>query len=407
MSEMSRLSLADLVPAARNLLPELVEVRRRLHRRPEVGLALPATQAVIAAELRDLGLEPRLGTALGSVVAVIEGALPGPTVLLRADMDGLPVPEDTGLPFASETAGQMHACGHDTHMTMLLGGVRLLLARRASLRGRVVLMFQPGEEGFHGARFMLDEGLLGAADPAPSGAFALHITTKDPIGVISGRPGAMMAAADTIRIRVVGRGGHASAPYLALDPVPVAAELILALQTMVTRTVDTFDPAVVTIAHLEAGFRDNIIPETVFLEGTLRTVSEAMRTAVKDRIRQVAAGVCAAHGATAEVEIEEGYPVTVNDRAFVPWALGVARDLLGGDAVLEMDAPLMGAEDFSYVLQRVPGAMFFIGARPVDVDPATAPMNHSNRVVFDEAAMASGAALYAAIALSHADRAEA
>ena len=257
-------------------------------------------------------------------------------------------------------------------------------------------MFQPGEEGFHGARFMLEEGLLDAASPGAAGAFALHISTKDPIGVITGKGGPMMASADTLRITINGRGGHASSPETALDPVPVAAEVILALQAMVTRTVSVFDPAVVTIAHVEAGFRDNIIPERVLLEGTMRTVSEATREAVKERIRRVVEGVCAAHGATADVDIIEGYPVTVNDPAFAPWALGIARAVLGDEPVVETTAPIMGAEDFSYVLQQVPGAMFFLGARPADQDPATAPANHSNRVVFDESAMASGAALYAA-----------
>ena len=379
-------------------------MRRQFHRRPELGLILPRTQAAVAANLLALGLKPRLGTALSSVIVVIEGGLPGPTVLLRADMDGLPVTEDTGLPFASEIDGTMHACGHDTHITMLLGAVRLLLERRASLRGRVVCMFQPGEETSHGARQMLQEGLLEVADPAPTGAFALHITTKDPLGVVTTRPGPMMASDDAIRITVRGRGGHASAPHMALNPVPVAAELILALQSVVTRTADVFDPAVLTIAHLQAGSRDNIIPEFVFLEGTLRTVSERTRSAVKEQIRRVSAGVCAAHGATAEMEIMEGYPVTVNEPSFTVWALGVARGLLGDGAVVQTPAPSMAAEDFSYVLQLVPGAMFYIGARPSDQDPATAPMNHSNKVVFDEEAMVAGAALYAAIALAHADR---
>jgi len=394
---------ADLVHSANELLPDLVALRRRLHGHPEVGLQLPWTQAAVADELRALGLEPRFGRTVTSVSAVIEGGLPGPTVLLRADMDALPLSEDTGLPFASEIGGAMHACGHDTHMTMLLGAVRLLVARRRSLRGKVLLMFQPGEEGYFGARFMLEEGLLGSVDPAPSGAFALHSFTNGPAGVIFGRQGPMFAAADTIRITVRGRGGHASMPAAALDPVAVAAEVILALQAMVTRTVDVFDPAVITIAHVEAGYRDNIIPETAFIEGTLRTLSETNRAAVKARIHRVAEGVCAAHGATAEVDIEDGYPVTVNDADFAAWAMGIARSTLGDAAMVETRWPVMGAEDFSYVLQQVPGAMFYIGARPPDQDPATAPMNHSNRVVYEESALAPGAALYAAIALAHAD----
>jgi amidohydrolase len=398
-------SHSELLVSARAMLPELVAYRRRLHRHPEVGLELPWTQAAVADELRKLGLEPRPGSKVSSVTAVIEGSLPGPTVLLRADMDGLPLTEDTGLDFASEIPERMHACGHDTHVTMLMGGVRLLLERRAELRGRVLLMFQPGEEGYFGAREMLDEGLLATADPEPSGAFALHISTHEASGVIWGKPGPMMAAADTLNIVIRGRGGHASMPHRALDPVPVAAEVILALQSMVTRNVDIFDPAVVTIAHIEAGFRDNIIPETVHLEGTLRTLSETNRAEMHARIRRVVAGVCAAHGATAEVVIDGGYPVTVNDADFAPWALGIARSLLGDPAVTLAKDPLMGAEDFSYVLQRVPGALFFLGARPATVDPDTAPMNHSNRVIYDEEAMASGAAMYAAVALAHADRA--
>ena len=215
---------------------------------------------------------------------------------------------------------------------------------------------------------------------------------------------AMLASADALTFRVHGKGGHASAPHEAVDPIPVAAELILALQAMVTRTVDVFDPAVVTIAHIEAGFANNIIPETVFLEGTLRTVSEERRAAVKESIARVAAGVGATHGARIELTIEPGYPVTVNDPAFASWALGIARGLLGEASVEEVPAPIMGAEDFSYVLQQVPGAMFFIGARHASVPPEEAQANHSNKVVFDEAAMAAGAALYAAIALTHADR---
>lgn len=395
---------AELLARARALEPELVRIRRRFHRIPEVGLALPATQAALLEEVERLGLASRTGSSVGSVVATIEGALPGPTVLLRADMDALPVGEETGLAFASERPGTMHACGHDTHMTMLLGGARLLLESRAALRGRVLLMFQPGEEGFHGARFMLEEGLLEQVDPAPTGAFALHITTHDATGVVTGRGGPMLASSDALRFVVRGRGGHASAPHEAIDPIPVAAELILALQAMVTRSVDVFDPAVLTIARIEAGVANNIIPEAVVMEGTLRTISEVQRAAMRERIARVASGIGAAHGTPIEVGIEPGYPVTVNDGPFASWALDVARGLLGGDAVEAVPAPVMGAEDFSYVLQRVPGALFFIGGRPADVPPETAHANHSDKVVFDEAALASGAALYAAIALAHADR---
>ncbi|MDQ3491989.1 MAG: M20 family metallopeptidase, partial [Chloroflexota bacterium] len=231
----------------------MVALRRALHRQPEIGLELPKTQQAVASRLGELGLEPSLGRSLGSVTALIEGGLPGPTILLRADMDALPLQEDTDLDFASEVPGAMHACGHDTHVAMLLGAAQLLMERRAALAGRVLLMFQPGEEGFHGARFMIDEGLLDTGPESPvTGAFAIHIGNRYPNGTINLRPGPLMASGDTIRLTVRGRGGHASAPHLAVDPITVAAHIAVALQTMVTRTVDAFDPAVITIANISA-----------------------------------------------------------------------------------------------------------------------------------------------------------
>jgi hippurate hydrolase len=395
-------SLSALLADARAALPATVDLRRRLHRTPEVGLDLPATQAIVVEELRALGLEPRLGSATTSVTAVIEGARPGPTILLRADMDGLPLTEETGLAFASRAPGTMHACGHDIHIAMLLGAARLLVAPRDAIAGRVLLMFQPGEEGFHGARVMLEEGLLDLpAGQEVTGAFALHISTRYASGTIDYRPGPMLVAADFIRLTIRGRGGHASAPHETIDPIPVAAEIVLALQAMVTRRVDVFDPAVITIAHIDAGTTTNIIPETAFVEGTIRTASEATRALVHAGVRRVVDGICAAHDAIAELEIIPGYPVTINDPAFTAFAAGVAAETLGSGAVVELASPIMGAEDFSYVLQRVPGAMFFVGARPPEEDPATAPQNHSNRVVFHEPAMAVGAAVYAAVALRH------
>ena len=390
-----------LLTDARSILPDIVAIRRTLHRKPEVGLQLPYTQSVVVAELDRLGLAPRRGRSVGSVTAVIEGARPGPTILLRGDMDGLPLHEDTGLEFASETGDTMHACGHDTHVAMLMGAARLLLDRRDRLTGNVLLMFQPGEEGWHGARYMLDEGLLESAPTPVEAAFAIHIGTRYPAGTVHMRAGATYAAADTIRLTVRGRGGHASTPHLSLDPVPVLAEIILALQTMITRTVDVFDPAVLTVGHVTAGTRDNIIPETAALEGTIRTVSEATRATVHEGVRRVVAGICAAHGATSELEIVPGYGVTINAPSFVDLVGDEARALVGPDCVGQLAAPLMGAEDFSYVLQRVPGAIVMLGARPADVDEATAPQNHSNRVVFDEPSMALGAALHAAVALRY------
>jgi amidohydrolase len=395
---MTSRGLTELRAAAQAILPEVIETRRRIHRRPEIGLQLPETQSVVAEALRKLRLEPRLGSATTSVTALIEGAKPGRTTLLRADMDGLPLREDTGLDFASEIDGAMHACGHDTHVAMLLGAARLLVERRDQLRGTVLLMFQPGEEGYHGARVMLDEGLLEGVDVAR--AVALHISTRYPAGTVALRPGPLLASADRIVATVRGRGGHASAPHLALDPITVAAELILALQTAVTRRVDVFDPAVITITRVTGGTTNNIIPESVELEGTIRTVSPDTRAAIARLVHQVADGIAAAHGATIELEIVPGYPVTVNDPEVVAWFRGLAAQLAGDEAIDDLSAPVMGAEDFSYVLERVPGMMAFLGARPASEDPATAPQNHSNLVVFEEEPMALGVALYAAAALA-------
>jgi hippurate hydrolase len=390
---------SELLAAATATLADIVAVRRRLHARPEIGLQLPESQAVVAEELRGLGLEPNLGKSVSSVTAVIAGGRPGPTVLLRADMDALPLQEDTELAFASEVPGVMHACGHDTHVAMLLGATRLLVERRDRLAGNVLLMFQPGEEGFHGARFMLEEGLLERAPSEVVRAFGLHIATRYETGTIVLRPGALLAAGDTIRITVRGRGGHASAPHLAADPITVAAEIITALQVAVSREIHAFDPVVITIANVLAGTTTNIIPETAYIGGTMRTVSDEAREAGRVLVRRVAPAIAAAHGLTADVELESGYPVTYNDPAMTEFLRDTAGELAGEDVLRAMDHPIMGAEDFSYVLQRVSGAFAFVGARPAHEDPLTAPQNHSNRVIFDEEPMALGAALYAALAV--------
>src|SRR5687768_5042897 len=321
---------------------------------------------------------------------MIDGARPGPTILLRADMDALPVHENTGLDFSSEVNGAMHACGHDTHVAMLLGAARLLVERREDFAGRVLLMFQPGEEGLGGARTMLEEGLLdvrpeerGGFGPV-TGAFAIHTMNRYVGGTIRLRPGALLASSDTIRITVRGRGGHASAPHLATDPIVIAAETVTALQTAVTRRLNVFDPGVITIAQIVAGTTSNIIPETAFLHGTMRAVSAATRERLEAIVRQVAEGVAAAHGAAAEVAIEPGYPVTVNDADFAAFVEGIAAELVGAEQSTTMPAPVMGAEDWSYVLERVPGAMAFLGGLGPGEVPGVAPDNHSDRVVFDE-----------------------
>ena len=391
--------LAGLRAQARTVQPRTVALRRALHRRPELGLDLPATRDAVLAALADLPLQVHLGRAVTSVVAVLEGCPAGPD-RAAARRHGRPPPArgHRRCEFASEIPGAMHACGHDTHVAMLASAARVLADHRDDIAGRVLLMFQPGEEGFHGARYMIDEGLLDEHG-RPDAAYALHISSTVPTGELQTRAGPVMAAADVLRVTVTGRGGHASAPHDALDPVPAAAAMVGALQVALTRRIDAHHPAVLTIAHITAGTTNNVIPETAFLEGTLRTLSGPVRARLLEEIDRVCLHTALAHGCTAVVEIEPGYPVTVNDVDAAAAVRGLAVDMLGRKRVVDMVAPIMGAEDFSYVLAEVPGALAFLGGCPPGVDPATAPPNHSNRVVFDEAAMVDGVALYAGLAL--------
>jgi amidohydrolase len=389
----------DLLDAALEVMPQVIDIRRRIHRHPEQGLLLRETQETILGELGRLGLQTRKGRNLSSVTATIGADRPGRTIVLRADMDALPLHEDTGLDFTSEVEGSMHACGHDTHVAMLLGAARLLVDRVDELPGPVLLMFQPGEEGYAGARVMLEEGLLDRLDPATTRGFAIHIDAEYPTGTIRLRPGPLLASADNLFVTVNGRCGHASQPHLALDPIPIAAEIVLALQTAVTRRVDVFDPAVLTIAHLTAGTTHNIIPPLARLEGTYRTLSDERRAAMAPLIRQVVEGVCAAHGVTADIEFRPVYPTTINDPLVFELVREIAIGLLGEDDVPVMKDPIMGAEDWSFVLQRIPGVMAFLGARPRDTSLEGFAMNHSNIVVFDEEALPVGLALYAKVAL--------
>ncbi|WP_223691551.1 M20 metallopeptidase family protein [Leifsonia poae] len=381
------------------LLADLVRVRRALHAEPEVGLDLPRTQAAILKELDGLGLEIILGRASSSVVAVLHGAHPGPAVLLRADMDALPLTEATRLPYAS-TNGAMHACGHDLHVAGLLGAARLLAARRETIAGSVVFMFQPGEESGGGALSMLAEGVLEAAGVPVSAAYGIHVMPGAP-GVFSTRPGALMAGANVLRIEVIGRGGHGSKPHDALDPVPVLAEIVLALQAFVTRRFDVFDPVVLTVTKLAASEVLNVIPESARLAATVRTLSDRSVEVLQSELPVLAGRIAAAHGCAARVDFEAVYPVTVNDAASADRSLAVLRRQFGVERVEPAASPMMASEDFSFVLREVPGAFVFLGATPAQIAPADAEMNHSPRAVFDDGILADHAAALAALALDH------
>lgn len=392
----------SLIEDARALSGELTALRRAIHAEPELGLHTPMTRDKVRAALADLPLTWREGPSTTGLVATLKGgAGPGRSVLLRGDMDALAMPEETGLDFASTIPGTMHACGHDAHVAMLAGAARLLCARADRLAGEVRFMFQPGEEGHHGARFMIDDGLIGGgADgtPLPDAAFALHVMPNSRHGMIAGRAGALMASADMFDVVVRGRGGHASMPHFSADPVPVAAEIVMALQSAITRQFDAHDPVVCTVAKIEAGSAHNVIADFAAMRGTLRSLSPKNRKGLAAMVQRVADGVTAAHGLTAEVTITEGFPVTVCDARAVALGEAVTSDLFGADAWHPLARPIMGAEDFSYVLEQVPGAMLFLGVAHEGADWQACEGIHSTRMVLDEAALPRGAALLAGLA---------
>ncbi len=389
-------NMNDLLEAAGTVAGDVVALRRDLHAEPELGLDNPRTQALVLDALDGLPLEVRTGTGLTSVVADLVGATDGPTVLLRADTDALPMTEDTDLEFRSTIDGRAHACGHDAHTAMLVGAARLLAGHRDELEGDVVFMFQPGAEGFAGARLMIDEGVLDNVDRA----FALHVSPNQRVGTASCRPGPLLAGDTSITVTVRGHGGHASTPHLATDPIPATAAIITALQTTVTREVDVFDPAVLTIAHVVAGTTTNVIPETAFFEGTIRCISERTRARIREAVARTIRGVAEAHGCTVDIEMVDGYPVTLNDVGEAARFAEVCRATLGEDGHRLMPAPAMGGEDFSYVLQKVPGVMAFLGVCPAtEPNPRSAPSLHSNRMELNEDGLVHGIALHAAMAL--------
>lgn len=397
----------DLHDDARGMAGDLAELRKELHRDPEIGLDLPRTQEKVLRELDGLGLEVSTGSATTSVTAVLRGGARDDadprTVLLRADMDALPVAEETGLDFAS-TNGAMHACGHDLHTASLIGGARLLAQHRERLRGDVVFMFQPGEEGWDGAGVMLQEGILDAAGRRADAAFGTHVFSNTfPAYQFASRPGPLMAASHGLFVTVRGRGGHGSAPHRTRDPIAATAEMITALQTMVTRRFDVFDPVVVTVGIIEGGTRRNIIPDTARFEATVRRFSEANAVRLREGIHDTLRGVAQAHGVEVDIEYDDEYPLTVNNAAEVEFAADVVREVLGTDRYDDLADPITGSEDFSRVLAAVPGAFVFIGATLPGHDPETAPSNHSPRADFDPGVLPDAAAIYAELAVRKLD----
>jgi amidohydrolase len=389
------------------LAKRLTTLRRDIHRRPEIGLELPETQRRVLSELEGLGLEITTGRSLSSVTAVLRGTSPGrpkhdaPVVLLRADMDALSVQEEGDLEFASEIPGAMHACGHDLHTSMLVGAAHLLAAQRDEIPGDVVFMFQPGEELHDGAAIMVSEGVLDAAGRRADAAYALHVfADRGQVGSFSTRADTIMSAADTLKVTVIGRGGHSSAPYRAIDPVTLAAEMVLALQTFVTRRFDVFDPVVIGIGAISGGdlAAPNAIPERVRFSASVRSWSAASRDRFQAEVGTLLTGIAKGHQADVDVEIVPGYPATITDGVETEFTVKTIEKTFGANRFTRLLNPLSCSEDFSRVLAEVPGSFIVLSAGELPEGDDVPVDNHSARVRFSESVLTDGAALYAQLA---------
>ena len=406
-------SLAPAIDAAAAAVEAaVIKWRRDLHEHPELGNREFRTAGVVAAHLRELGFdEVRTGVAHTGVVGLLKGALPGPVVALRADMDGLPVKEEVDLPFASKARGQwngeevgvMHACGHDCHVAILMGVAQVLAGLRAQLRGSVKFIFQPaeemppeGEDG--GAKMMIAEGAL--ERPTPRAIFGLHVTSRQATGTIGYRSGPTMASSDKLKITVHGSQTHGAAPWLGVDPIVTAAQVLLGLQTVVSRTIDlTQEPAVVTIGMIRGGVRENIIPDSVEMRGTIRTFNEEMRDDIHERVTTLAEAVSRGSRAGCKVCIDKNYPVTVNDPALTAAMLPTLQRVAG--AGLNLVPKVTGSEDFSFFQRVVPGLFIFLGVTPPGVDPKKAAPNHSPRFYVDETGLLLGVRALAHLACDY------
>jgi amidohydrolase len=385
--------MSALITVPRDLTDDVVAVRRDLHMHPETAFAEHRTAALVARRLRDLGYEVHEGIGKTGVVGVLTGTRPGRTIMLRADMDALPITEETKHEYRSRSDGRMHACGHDGHVAVLLGAAALIAARRDELAGRICVVFQPAEEGAGGAQVMLDDGLF---ERFPiERAYGLHLSSKYPTGTLGFREGPMYASSDSIEIEVRGVGGHGSAPHDAVDPIYAAAAFVTSVQQVVSRQIDPLEPAVVTIGAIHGGTIHNVIPRTCRMMGTVRAFSEDVRAAMAERIERVLHACCDASGATYDYAYFDRYPVTANDADQTRYARELARATFGDERVVDA-AMLMGAEDFSFYAQRVPACFYTLGCSG---GPQTSHPHHSSLFDIDEAALPTGVAMMTALAL--------
>jgi hippurate hydrolase len=388
----------DVLTQAKAMLPELQALRRQLHQIPEFGLELPKTLDLILKQINGLG-EITTSKEISSAVLHIKGDQPGPTVLLRADMDALAVIEDTNLDYAS-TNGFMHACGHDLHMAMGVGAAKILSSRKSEIKGDVIIFFQPGEEGHHGADVMIDQGDLMVSGSKPIRAYGLHVFSSYPLGMMGSKAGPLMASAGDLFVTVTGSGGHGSMPWLSKDPISVLTEIMSALQTMVTKRFNAFDPVIVNIGWLKAGdtATTNVIPESASFGATVRVFSEENATKLKKYTTELAESIAKAFGLSATVEFTRATKVLVNDASAIQAVEKVTTKLFGAGRYVNLPAPIAGGEDFASIVHEIPGAFVFMGAAPPGVDPSTAATNHSNKAVFDDSVLADGAALLVELA---------
>lgn len=390
----------DLLEEAGKYSGILTEIRRELHQIPEFGLDLPKTQARILQSIEGLG-EITLGKNLNSIGLLIRGAKPGPTVLLRADMDALSVREETGLEFAS-TNGFMHACGHDLHMTAGIGAAHLLATHKDELSGNVLIWFQPGEEGHHGADVMIEEGFLELSGERPIAAYGLHVFTSLPLGAITTKPGPMMASAGDMHVTFHGSGGHGSMPWLSKDPISPMIEAIAALQNMLNKRFDQFDPVILNVGWIRAGddATTNVIADSASFGATVRTFSEKNTKLLHELAPKLIHSIAEGFGLTAEVSFGRATKVLMNDPQAVERVRKVATELVG-QGYMDMPHPIAGGEDFASIVDEVPGAFVFVGACPPHIDHATAPTNHSAKAMFDDSVLPLCASLLAALAYEH------
>ena len=379
------------VPA--DVVNEVVATRRDLHEHPELGFEEHRTAAIVAARLRELGYDVHTGIGQTGVVGVLRGARAGKTIMLRADMDGLPIDEENDVPYRSQTPVHMHACGHDGHVAMLLGAARIVAGRRDEVSGTVCFLFQPAEEGKGGAKAMVEDGVLERF--GIERAYGLHLSSSHPAGMVGFREGLFYASSDSIEITVEGKGGHGAAPHLSIDPVYVAAQFVVAVQQIVSRNIDPIEPAVVTIGAFNGGTTHNVIPSRVRLLGTVRAFDADVRAKMAERIERVLKGVCESAGARYEFTYLWRYPMTSNDVEQTRYARALAETVAGPESVHDVPR-LMGAEDFSFFAERVPACFFTIGSNG---GPDSAWPHHHARFDIDESALTSGVRMMTALAL--------